>query len=193
MHNFRCSQPHPVLIPVATEMTSSWQPASNCFSSALLGSQLPPQGFPADPSKLDQWLLMCNLKCKGFKNRWGEHLTVKKKELWIKISSSSSLWAVLEGVSFWAIRFLNKNSISQPFLTLSLHLCFTLLVPHFSSLKVKSLIKEELTIFASDSYSRKCKLKYPEKINKFQQGTTSTKVRVLRAQNLIWLDKEYEG
>ena len=77
--------------------------------------------------------------------------------------------------------------------SLSFRLCFTLLVPHFSSLKVKSLIKEELTIFASDSYSRKCKLKYPEKINKFQQGTTSTKVRVLRAQNLIWLDKEYEG
>lgn len=81
MHNFRCSQPHPVLVPVATEMTSSWQPASNCFSSALPGSWLPPQGFPADPSELDQWLLMCNLKCEGFKSRWGEHLTSEKERI----------------------------------------------------------------------------------------------------------------
>lgn len=100
---------------------------------------------------------------------------VKKKELWIRISSSSSLWVVLEGVCFWALRFLNKNSISQPFLTLSFLLCFVLLVPHFSSLRVKSLIKEELTIFASDSCPRKCKLKYPEKINKFQTGNHKDK------------------
>ena len=79
MHSFRCSHPHSVLVPVATEATSSWQPASNCFSSALSGSQLPPQGFPTDPSELDQCLLTCNLKCEGFKSRWGEHLTSEKE------------------------------------------------------------------------------------------------------------------
>lgn len=191
MHNFRRSQPHPVLIPVATEMTSSWQPASNCFRSALPGSQLSPQGFPADPSELDQWLLMCNLKCEGFKNRWGEHLTSEKE----RIVNKDFLLFKPMGCSGRSQFLSNRVPEQKLHLTafsdsLSFRLCFTLLVPHFSSLKVKSLIKEELTIFASDSYSRKCKLKYPEKINKFQQGTTSIKVRVLTAQNLIRLDKE---
>ena len=167
MHNFRCSQPHPVLVPVATEMTSSWQPASNCFSSALPGSWLPPQGFPADPSELDQ----CNLKCEGFKSRWGEHLTSEKD----RIVNKDLLLFKPMGCSGRSQFLSNQVPEQKLHLTafsdsLSLLFCFTLLVSHFSSLRVKSLIREELTIFALDSCSRKCKLKYPEKINKFQTG-----------------------
>lgn len=145
-HNGRCSQPHPDLVPVDTEVASSRQTLTNFTQSQPQAAS--PQPCMSLSSHTEASLLfleltgslhMGNLKCGGLNSTYCKIWPAKKERLWIKPS-----WEELASQTSvqhdWAVS-LNKDSISHLCGLLPFFLCFTLPAPHPCSLRLDSPVK----------------------------------------------------